>query len=683
MAITPEEARQRCIATRKQYATTRRYKDAFWTLQMAYNEGEQWGFITENSNNVTVRQLKGVFDIQGKHRARITINEIQHRTEKADSMTSPQRIKATIKGPCGKTDSYTRSAGKVLEALLTRIGALDHVRQANKDRYTLGSAGIRQTFRLVGQPQMVAPAQGAKPAKTLSKYEIDWAPVMPWEIIRSPRSNTIKMARDEETIGHEKPRTLGWLQEHYNWAPKTETEYSQVAHFLDEIRSAQDARGPGGATLPTDAKEKAVLAEEFWLTDPAETRRIFAETGIRVRWPWIYIGYLDPGQGNGEIQPVHTVGNNGLLRNPFSNLGLHFLHYHVAAEAMWGTGMPWMMMQWQDFSNIAYTWIAESLQQSCSKWRYEKNTIERGKEQKILNNDPSQPIPWERKGQFSLPPDRVAGSPMPQTAAEVAGLAPQGMSRQSGIAPVQQGVGPKRDGSGVALSTLIQEAESVPENRVTTDEGVLAILLRDTTIDTINMSTVGQLRELTGGMVSDSFLLELKRDDARHRIASAEVHPSTMRPKTNQATEARYVGLAKEQFLTPEQAAKEAIRAGITGLDTDREQAYQLQEAEIERMREGQQAQVFRDDEHIWHIECIRRTLNSPERLDFDEEYIEALQSHSLAHQMALEETTGTALGQPEAPMGQPGQGGMASQPANQPAGSMAAGPAGPQLQIA
>jgi len=676
--VTPEEALKICNETRRSYGPTRRYKDAFWTLQLAYNEGNQWGFITENSGNTTVSQLKGVFDISSARRVRITINEIQRHTAKAASMSSPQQIMATVKGPCGAVDSYTRASSKVLQALLERIGALGHIRSVNKDRVIVGSAGIRQTLRRVGSQKTVIPAQGRRKAAMLAQYEIDWAPVMPWEIIRSPGARSIEMQRDEDCIGHEKPRTLEWMKLHYGWAPETDTQYGQVAHFLDEIHRLEN--GPGAAPLLTEAKEKAVIPCEYWLTDADETARIYDATGITVRWPWMFFGYIDPAKDGGKILPIANIGNNGLLANPFCGAGIKFLHYHVATEAMWGTGMPWLLMQWQDFSNIAYTWLAETLQQSATKWRYEKDTIERGLEKRILNNNPWQAIPWTRKGQYSLPPERVPGAQLPQTPREIVALAPEGMGRQANIAGVQMGEGYKRDGSGAAYQTLINEAETVPEDRVTGDEITLGALLRDTLIDTIRISTTDQLAALTGGRVSETYLAELKRDDPRLRIATAELHPTTMRPKTRQQTEERYSGLIANMILPQDIGVKEAIRSGVVGWDSDRERAYQLQEAEIELMRQDRYSNVLRDDEHVWHIECVRAELNSPDRLDFQPKYIDMLQQHMLQHQQAHMETQGMALGQPETPAGQPGMGGT---PAAQPAGQTGTGPAGPQLRIA
>ena len=675
--MTPDESLKICNATRVAYSATRQHLDAFWCLELAYNEGNQWGYTTEQSGNTTVNSLKPLFNSSSARRVRITINEIQRHTAKAASMTSPQQIKAEIKGPCGTVDSYTRAAGKVLHALMERIGAKKHVRSTNKDRYIVGSAGIRQVLRQVGQSRIVVPAQGRRKASKLSQYEIDWAPVMPWEIIRTPGAKSVEMQRDEDVIGHEKPRTINWMERHYGFAPQTETQYGQLTHFLDEIHRLRP--GPGAAPHPTEAKEKAVLPCEYWLADAAETARIFDETGLTVRWPWMFVGYIDPAKGN-QIQPVPTIGEKGLLRNPFCGAGLKFLHYHVATEAMWGTGMPWMLMQWQDFNNIGYTWLADALQQSASKWRYEKNTIERGQEKNILNNDSWQAIPWERKAGWQQPPERVAGAPVPQMAAEIVNMAPEGMNRQAGIAPVQMGQGSKRDASGVGYQTLIAEAETVPEDRITSDEIVLGELLRNSLIDTIRISNLDQLEKLTGGQVSMTYLKELKRDDPALRIAVAEIHPTTMRPKTRLQTEGRYAGLIKDQVLPQDAGIKEAIRAGVTGLDTDREQAYQLQEAEIEAMRKGQDAKILLGDEHAWHIECLRRELNGPNRIDFEPEYLDMLQNHMLGHQMALEQTMGMAMGQPEPPAGQPGQGGT---PAGNPAGQAASGPGGPQLQIA
>lgn len=673
--MTPEEALQRCNETRSSYSATRRLKDSFWTLQMAYNEGQQWGFITENSGNSTVQMMKGLFDLNSARRVRITINEIQAKTAKAASMTSPQQIRATVKGPCGAMDTYTRAADKVLEALLSRIGAKKHLRSVNKDHGIIGSSGIRQVLRRVGSQKIGVRAQGRREDAMLSQYEIDWAPVQPWEVIRSPGARSIEFERDEDAIGHEKPRTLQWMMETYGWAPETDTQYGQVAHFLDEIHRLEN--GPGSPPLMSEAREKAVIPCEYWLTDAAETARIYDKTGIRVRWPWWFVGFIDPSKGNGQIQPIPKIGEAGLVRNPFCGPALKFLHYHVATEAMWGTGLPWLLMQWQDFSNIGYTWLAEVLQQCAPKWLYEAGTLERGMEKKILNNDPRQPIPWKRATPNSAPPSREQGAQIPQMASEIVNMAPEGMNRQASIAGVQMGQGYKRDGSGEAYQTLISEAESVPEDRVTGYEITIGELLKDTLIDTIRHLTLDQLDRLTGGRVGETALKMLKRDDPRLRIEACVLHPTTMRPKTRQQTEERYSSIIQHQILPQDIGVREAIRAGVTGWDTDRERAYQLQEAEIELMREGRPAEVLVGDEHAWHLEIIRSELNSPNRLDFSPDYLMMLQQHELAHQIAIDETTGMAMGQPELPPEQPARG---SAPA---AGQATTGPAGPQLRIA
>jgi len=384
----------------------------------------------------------------------------------------------------------------------------------------------------------------------------------------------------------------------------------------------------------------------------------------------MYVGYIDPAKGTQDIQPVSTIGNNGLLSNPFCGPGgMQFLHYHIATQAMWGTGMPWLLMQWQDFYNVSMTWTADMMQQCASKWAYEKGTIERGQEANVLNNDPWRPIPWERKVVNSSRPERIAGAQMPQILSEVNAMSVDGMGRLAMIAPVQSGIGAKRDGSGKGYDTLIQEAESVPDDRVISDELSIGDLLRSTLVDTIRISTIDQLRRLTGGRVGDSFLYELKRDDPRLRIVCVELDPTTMRPKTKQQTEARYTGFITNQVMPQDQGLREMIRAGVKGINSDQEQAYALQEAEVERMRQGQPAEVYRDDEHAWHIDCLRRTLNAPARLDYEPEFTDALQQHMLEHQIAMEQTTGMALGQPEPTPGQPEQPGMGSPPANASAG--------------
>jgi hypothetical protein len=638
--------------------------------------------------NLGVEISKGLTDIYGDNSAplRITINEIGSHDRKVASMTSPQHIGATVFGPARTTDTYTRTAGKVLMGVLERIGmaecnALEMIRGANRDRVILGSAGIGEELRMVGRGQVVLPTQGRRQQKVLRQYAIDWAPVMPWEVTRSPAAKTVHMARDEDTILHEKPRTVGWMASKWGIGIDTQASLGDLTNFLDTIRHLQG--GPEFGNLMSEAKDKAVLGIQGWLTDAEETARIQAETGIEVRFPWMYFGYIDASKGNGEIQPASSIGDNGLLANPFNGLGIKWLHFHVSPEAMWGTGQPWMLMQGQDFSNIAYSFVAEAMNQSASKWVAEKASIESGKISQMLNNDPRQPILWKRDGQWATPPTRVQGAPFPQTARECIGMGQEAMGRQALIAPVQQGIGYKRDGSGAAYEALLQQADTIPEDRITSDEIALGALLRDTLIDTIRLSTVKQLQRITGGKVGESFLLELKREDPRLRIASVDLDPTTMRPRTKTQTEARYVGLATAMVLEPPAAVKEAVLAGITGLNTAMEQAFDLQDAEVERMREGGEVEVLVSDEHVWHIERTQSWLNRPERLDYAPEFIDALLNHVIAHQQAQNETTGMAMGQPE-PMATPSNG-RGSPPAGAPAsqGGQAAGSAAPALRIA
>jgi hypothetical protein len=269
---------------------------------------------------------------------------------------------------------------------------------------------------------------------------------------------------------------------------------------------------------------------------------------------------------------------------------------------------------------------------------------------------------------------------------EVIGLAPSGMERQAGISPVQMGIGPKRDGSGRALETLAANAGSLPEDRITGDEIALAELLKQTVVDAISLMSLDQLSQLTGGRISEMFLKELKRDDPRNRIAAVQVHPSTMRPQTRMQTEGRLVGLVQAQVLQPDAALKEATRAGVTGIDTDRENSYAKQEAEIELMRAGRYVEPIAHDKHTWHIECLGEVLDSPESLDFSPELMNMLLSHAAEHQFALEQTMGMALGQPDPRFANaPAPNGQGSPPAapNQPQGTGAGGPAGPRVSAA
>ena len=653
--LTPEKALEDAKSLVKAYSSTRKYYDALWTLQILYDAGRQWATMAEmQSGNLAVQCLPALVQRTTGMRYRVTFDKIHEMVVKLVAAISPQQIAATPRGSHNLTNTYTRTAKRVQDEVLARIEALSHIREAMLPTHVLGTAGIRMVLRQYGGGR-----GHGKDQQTLRQYEIDWANIMPWEVIRDPSATTLTPHRDEERIGHEKPRTLGWMKQHYGWAPKPEDVDSTMGDLLafqDELNAAK-----GMGTLPgtkaADSQAKGVMVREFYYKDPDKTNQIYSEKGIRVDWPWMFVSWGDPKKGSDGFAPVPTVGKAGLIDNPFCDMPLYFFHFDRMIDGMWAAGVPWRLMQAQDVHNICWTWLIECMQMGVPKWSVQQGTVEGD-----ISNDPWVPIVFKKTQQWTQKPERIPGMQMPQIPAEMVAMTPQAMREALNLADVQFGKGYKRDGSGKAYEALIEQADSVPEERVTTNELTLARLLYATTVDTIRWSTLDQLRRLLGPEVPDEHIRMLLQNDPREHLSGVGVHPSTLRPKTVGQTEEHFVSLVERQVLGPAAAVLETYLQTGTVLDTAMRGAFEKQASELDRILAGDDdvpANIGEHHEH--HIKATQLFLDSPRSEDVPPDRMEQIVSHLVSHMVAQQQLMAQASGL--GPM-EPGPG-QASPPAD------------------
>ena len=681
--MTPDEARKRCEDTLRAYRQTRSYYDVAWTLNILYSAGKQWGYVAEKSGNLAVKNLPTRMEPYSSRRIRVTLDETSHLLEKLYSQTNPQRISASPIGHHDMTGVYVRAAGRVLDEMLHRMEAREVYSDMNFARTTLGTAGIRLSLKQVGPARTVRKAQGRRPPLTLRKWGVDWSMVYPWQCIRDPAANTLRPDKHEDVFGYEQPMTLDKMAETYGWTPNPDAVTSTKADLLnyhDELMSARGYGSPAGRLIQ-DSKAKAVLVYEFYLVDPKASQSSAAQ-GLYNRWPRCFIGYCDPRRARGALQPVPTVGDKGLWDNPFCTLPFFFFHYRLALDAMWAVGMPWTVMQGQDIHNAAMSWLVEAMNAGLPKWVVESGTIPASQLRSTLNNNPRTPIVWRRTGNVGNAPQREAGMQIPSMAHDFIDLMPSWMQRSQNIAGVQMGQGYKRDGSGKAYETLIREAETVPENRVRADELTLGRLLRATTIDTIRLSTLKQLRDLVGPNVPDDQVRQLKRNDPRKHVARVKVHPTSLRPKTRDQTEEHFLNLVDRQMLMPSEAVLEILLQTGTALNSAMRGALENQADEINRMIRGEDVEPMVTDHHEYHAPACKRFLDHPRAQDLPEEVIQRILTHWSLHMKAISEMGAMALGQspeqeqpqrPSAPANAiPGEQGIPS--AGAPAAAAAAG---------
>ena len=669
---TPETALAECRRVSRDYNSTRADYDARWTLQILYDAGKQWATIAEQAGgNVAVKSLPSIVQRTTGVRYRVTMNKVHEVVVKLKSAISPRQIVAEPRGKHDISSIYTRTSRRVLSETVNRIEGLDKLRQMMLPMHVLGSAGIRMTRRQYGGGTGHGEEQ-----TSLRKYEIDWANIMPWEVIRDPSAVTLYPHRDEEVIGHEKPRTVEWMKQAYGWAPDADKLSATMGSMVSQHDSLSAARGMG--TLPgaksTESKAKGARVREFWLKDTDKTNEIFNKTGIRVDWPWMFVGWADPSEGAEDLSPVPTIGDNGLLPNPFSTMPLFFFHFDELVDGMWAAGVPWRLMQGQDITNIGWTWLVQAMQQSGSKWACEENSVD--DPEKAFNNDPWRPIYYKHVNSWSKPPHRIPGAPMPTTPEALVNMAPQWMRDSQGLADVQSGKGYKRDGSGKAYEQLIKQADTVPEDRIVSNELTVARLLAATLVDTIRTSDLKQLRDLLGPEIPDSHIRAIKRDDPRKHLAGVNVHPTTLRPKTVGQTEEHFAGLAERTIIGPGDAVREIYLQAGTTLNTPMARAYEKQASELDRILSGEKDVLPSIGEnHGYHIEAMQMFLDSPRSEDVPPKKLKQIHTHFALH-VATQAQMGALTGGPAGDAQGAQSPAMPSPPGNGPEGMPGLAPA-------
>ncbi len=377
----------------------------------------------------------------------------------------------------------------------------------------------------------------------------------------------------------------------------------------------------------------------------------------------MFVGWQDPRKGK-DFAGVETIGDKGLVKNPFSTLPLFFFHFDPMIEGMWAAGVPWRCMQGQDITNIAWTWLVQCMQLSAPKIIYQAGTIDQP--EIALNNDPWEAIPVRRPNQSDMMPTRLPGVQMPSTPEALVNMAPAWMRDSQHVADVQLGKGYKRDGSGAAYESLIKQADSVPEDRVKTNELELARLLQATVTDSINWMNLKQLRDLLGPEVPDDHIRTIKREDARKHINGVNVHPTTLRPKTIGQTEEHFERLGTSGLMDPASVILETYLQAGTALSTPMKGAFEKQAAEIDRILGGENdVPPHIGENQAYHIQACQLFIDSPRSQDIPKDRMLEIAKHMALHMAAQMQMGIQAQG-----LGQESQPGQPSPPAGTSSGT-------------
>jgi hypothetical protein len=659
--ITTKQALEKIKETRDSYADMRRQLDCWWTIQIAYDTGKQWAYPVTDSGRHVVRQLQNIIDPR-REDVRVTLNRVHDQVIRAMASLSPQQVALWCKAASGALADRiaTDVSNRVLERWIERTGALSIMRDKDRPRCVLGTAGIKRTMNLAKRRKV---GEGLE----LRDYSFRWCHFYPWEIIRDPSATTTNPAHDEQIVIHEKPRTVEWVKQHFGIEVKSETKMGQL---LDYQRQINMAYGIGGGYAQSSNQVGVLVYEAY-----------FKVAGGNQEWSAMQLAWCDPGEDKNELHPIGEV-----RPNPFYGLPLHFFHYDQHVQSIWGVGIPHLLQQGQDLYNLAVTWLARLQQTGTGKWVIEQGTIEKPSE--MLNNRVDQPIVWNRQNatnRDAQPPKRdVPPSPSPATMA-LLDIAPRYMDAAANMSDVQRGITSPRGEAGRAIEAKLTAANA-PLDRIRRDDDMeYQRMLFGTLVDLTKPADQGghlrldTAKELVGPDINDNDIFTLLSNPPSKSVAAVYLKPSLMYPETPEEKRSGVVSLVSAQIIDAEVAQWSLLEKGID-VDPARGDSVRKQESEIQAMITGQDMPVDLGDNHDWHIRVIRRFIDSPRWHSLDDEQRSRIQDqHLVAHMQAQMELAGFAGGQAQTnPAARPSP---PAEAAEQAAG-MEAGSVGPSVMV-
>ncbi len=632
----------------------RSYFDAFWELEAIYAYGPQWGYISPELGIRRVQFLRAITD-PNRNDIRISLNHIMPDIRKMEAAFAPNRIAARLRPRGGSPGALAikDTAEKLQEAHLESIGALKWLREKEESRLVYGDVVLRRTLQQLGQPVHV------KEDLDFRTLLVGWAICRPWEFLRDPGAQTVEPWRDEEIFCHEKPRTVGWVKKYFGVGIQTDTTMGQLLRHQEQLLSAQ-----GMGRFGMDSKMKGVLVRETYFQDPDSTKP----------WPTVLFTWTDPSQETDRIS-VLRFGEN-----PFYGLPFEIFPFDIRDGSPWSRGIPAIEMAGQDLTNIAYSWLARMINEGSGKIMIEDGTVENPS--KALNNRLDQPLIWKRAGQINArPPERLQPPVIGQPIMEMLRLAPDWMKSTLNLEDVQFGRAVKRGEAAEAYKVRLAEANTTLEKRRTDDKLRYARFLYGNLIDVVNQSRLDQLRDLLGDYVTDDAIRALKRQPITKSIASVEILPATLHPKTPAETKDEIITLTEAQIMNPADAQWEMMLRGQS-VNTAMSESYRRQMVELELLISGEEVRVEIPEKHEYHMRTIEEFLDSTRWESVEEDAKDTVIDHWVYHKQAIMELEMGAMAMGQG-AGQPA--GAASPPAiaAEAAAGMAPGAVNPAINVA
>ena len=613
--LKKDEAVEKLKTLRSSSAQQRAYFDSFWSLAGVYTYADQWAYIAPKDNALSVSYLRNITDPR-REDIRVTMNRIHADVTRLVSELDPMRIDYELVQRSVRYLVPKLIGKRFFDKYLKQVHALEILSEKNWARFIIGSMIVRRTLTAQGAERFVAGGE-----KRVRNFQPGVALTYPSEMLRDPSASTTNMARDEEIVAQEKPRTTNWLKRYFGADVKTQSKLGQLLRFQ---RQFQAAGGLGLDRHATASTLPAVLVQETYYQDPDEVRP----------WAWAMFSYCDPSVDRDRVIPL----GKGLVKNPFFGLPFHPYHYDTQIASPWGRGAPHIQIAGQDILNIAITWLVRNMQAGSGKWMVEKNTMSPPEKARMLNNRLDEVIEYTKQNQYSAAPQRTPPTQVSPAVLDFINGAPTWMKDSLNLSDVQSGKTSKRGESGGAIELKLNQANAPLEMVRRRDDRTTEDLLMGLYCDVLNprWARLDQVREVLGEDTPDEMVRALLRDDPKKYISHVNLLPSTNRPKTPSEQQQEITTLHGQGVIdNSEDALWELMLRGVNA-SSDMKNAHDKQLMEINQMlHEGEYVPVYMAENHGYEKRTVAWFVSQPAAMALTEEDRELLTQHYNDHYQA------------------------------------------------
>lgn len=602
--------------------TVRMNYEALCGLWMAYAYGSQWaGLGAGGTGGQNLNQLRTITSANSTD-VRFAMNQIGARIVKLDSRLKVKTLTSRAEPATSSVEDYisARVADARLKHHLTNAKGKRMLRRASLWRLVLGSVVVRRCMAQVGKSVQVFDRDGKVSVnprtgndRQLRKFRHSWAVCAPYEFIRDPSAMTMDFD-DEDIIGHEKPRTVEWLQRKYGTVVKTEVTMGSLLEFHRFLHAATGNAMNGGFSM---SKAKGLMFSEWFFKDPEGNDE----------WDTWMLAYRTTGGPDAEDRKLRVIRFGP---NPYAGLPLHHMWYNPKLISPWGQSIPEILMQAQDALNVAYTMsIRAMIMHAMPKWRAEANSLV-DKYEHAFSNRTDVPIIYRAGIQHR--PDRLPPAPISPEVHNIVNQTSDWFDKLMNMSPVQQGQAVARGEAAAAYQIRRDSADTPITGVIDEDEDTINELLTGTLYDISLTDSLKTLQKDLGGQFTASQIALFKSTDTRKLISGVKVAPNSLAPKTPEEMRTEALDAVNSQMVDAVTARRSLLVRGHIGMDAKEEAAYHKQMAEVKMLLDGEAVEVYLGQDHSMHMYVMSLEQESPQYPSYSPEQRAALQEHWFEH---------------------------------------------------